>query len=116
MSERALLGLSLVLAVLGWFALGTFTYHNAPVGWNLWIATAIVAPTLWTSFLPLTHALLRRREHTEDTLFLAARRSALAALYFTLCMGLRIVGGLNWASAALLLGLFAITEILLTAR
>ncbi len=116
MSTRAILALCVVLALLGWFALASFTYHNPPEGWNRWIATAILGLTLWTSLLPVVYALQRQGERDEDTVLLAARQSALASLYLTICLGLRLIQALNWANALLLLALFVLTEILLSTR
>lgn len=116
MSTRAILALCAVLAVLGWFALASFTYHNPPEGWNRWIALAILGPALWTSLLPIVYALQHQAERDEDAVFPAARQSALASLYLTICLGLRLVQALNWANALLLLALFVLTEILLSTR
>lgn len=116
MSTRAILALCVVLALLGWFALASFTYHNPPQGWNRWIAMAILGPTLWTSLLPAVYALRRQAAHDEEAVLLAARQGALAALYLTICTGLRLVRALNWANALLLLALFVLTEILLSTR
>ncbi len=116
MSTRAILGLCAVLALVGWFALASFTYYNPPEGWNRWIAMAILGPTLWTSLLPLVYALHRQAERGEDAVLLAARQAALASLYLTICLGLRLVRALNWANALLLLALFVCTEILLSTR
>ncbi len=116
MSTRAILALCVVLALLGWFALASFTYHNPPEGWNRWIAMAILAPTLWTSLLPLVYALHRRAGQDEDAVLLAARQGALASLYLSICLGLRLVRALNWANALLLLALFVLTEVLLSTR
>jgi hypothetical protein len=116
MSARAILSLCILLALVGWFALGSFTYHNPPHGWNRWIAVAILSPTLWASLLPLTYAIHLRLNHANGIMPLAARQSALTALYLTLCAGLRIIRALNWANAILLLALFVLTEILLSTR
>jgi hypothetical protein len=116
MRARAILALSIVLALLGWFALGSFTYHNPPVGWNRWIAVAILSPTLWASLLPLTYGIHVQLNHDDGILPLAARQSGLTALYLTLCAGLRLIGALNWANAVLLLALFVLTEVLLSTR
>jgi len=116
MSTRAILALCFLLALLGWFALGSFTYHNPPQGWNLWIAVSILGPTLWTTFLPLACAIHLHMDRSEDIVLFAARQSALAALYLTTCVGLRFIQALNWANAILLLALFVLTEVLLSAR
>jgi hypothetical protein len=115
-STRAILALCVVLALLGWFALASFTYHNPPQGWNRWIAVAILGPTLWTSLLPIAYAFHRRAEREEEVVLIAARQGALASLYLTICLGLRLVQALNWANALLLLALFVLTEILLSTR
>ena len=116
MSTRAILALCVLLALLGWFALGSFTYHNPPQGWNRWIAAAILGPALWATFLPLAYEIHLRMDRSENIVPLAARQSALAALYLTICVGLRFIQALNWANAMLLLALFVLTEVLLSAR
>lgn len=116
MSARVILALSILLALLGWYALSSFTYQNPPQGWNRWIAVAMLGPTLWASFLPLTYAVHLRMNHEDGILPSAARQSALTALYLTLCAGLRIIQALNWANAILLLALFICTEVLLSTR
>jgi hypothetical protein len=105
-----------MLALLGWFALGSFTYHNPPEGLNLLVALAIFGPTLWASLLPLTYRIHQRVNGTDGLMPAAARQSALAALYLSLCLGLRVMAVLNWANALFLLALFGLTEVLLSTR
>ena len=116
MSSRGILALCIVLALLGWFGLGSFTYHNPPDAWNRWIALAILWPTLLTTFMPLTYAIHLRLGQSDDAMPRAARQSALAALFLTLCAWLRIGRALNWANAALMFALFVLTDLLLSAR
>jgi hypothetical protein len=112
MSARTILALCLVLAVLGWVALGSFTYHNPPEGWNRWIATAMLGPTLWATFLPLVYLLHKGQQQREGITLVVARRTAFVALFLALCVGLRLVGALSWANAALLLALCVLVEAL----
>jgi len=116
MSERAILALCIALALLGWFALGSFTYHNPPVGWNLWMATGILLAALWATFLPLLHRFHPKPRHGENIMPRVVRRSGLAALYVTVCAGLRAVRALHWANAVLLLLLLILTEVVLLTR
>ncbi len=116
MSTRSILALCIVLAVLGWFGLGSFTYHNPPNALNRWIALAILWPTLLTTFIPLAYAIHVRLERNADIMPRAARQSALAALFLTLCAWLRTIRALNWANAILMLALFVLTDLLLSAR
>nr|MBC7245986.1 hypothetical protein [Chloroflexota bacterium] len=116
MSTRGILALSIILAFLGWTSLASFTYYNPPNAWNRWIVVAALWPTLLATFLPLVYALHLRAEKLEGAISSAARQSALAALFVTLCVGLRITQALNWANALLMLLFFVVTEALLSAR
>jgi hypothetical protein len=116
MSERAILALCIALAVLGWFALGSFTHNNPPVGWNLWAAAGILLASLWASFLPVLHRLHPKPRHGNSIMPRVVRRSGLSALYVTVCVGLRAVRALHWANAVLLLLLFVLTEVVLLTR
>jgi len=116
MTTRSILALCIILALLGWFGLASFTYHNPPDAWNRWIALAILWPTLLTTFVPLAYAIHLRLENSDDIVLRAARQSALTALFLTLCAWLRIIRALNWANAILMLALFALTDVLLSAR
>ena len=116
MATRSILALCVVLGLLGWFGLASFTYHNPPDAWNRWIALAILWPTLLASFIPTTYAIHVRLDRSNDPLPRVARQSALAALFLTLCAWLRIIAALNWANAILMLILFALTDVLLSAR
>ncbi len=116
MTTRSILALCFVLAALGWVGLGSFTYYNPPEAWNRWIALAMLCPTLVTTFVPLvyaTHLLLERR---DGVLARAGRQGALAALFLTLCVWLRMIRALNWANALLMVTLFVLTDVLLAAR
>jgi hypothetical protein len=116
MSIRGILALCVVLALLGWFGLGYFTYHNPPDPWYRWIALAILWPTLLLTLMPPVYAIHLRLKTTDDIVLRAARQSALAALFFILCAWLRIIRALNWANAILMLFLFVLTDLLLSAR
>jgi hypothetical protein len=116
MSTRSVLALSIALAVLGWIGLTSFTYNNPPDGWNRWIALSLLAPTLLTTFIPLTYAAHLAFGRSDGVLLRAARQSVLAALFLTLCAWLRMVRALNWANTALMLVLFVLTDVMLAAR
>ncbi|MGQ9492791.1 MAG: hypothetical protein ACUVR2_03370 [Anaerolineae bacterium] len=116
MSTRGILALSIILALLGWIGLASFTYYNPPDAWNKWIVMAALWPTFLATFLPVVYALHLRLDGWEGVISSAARQSALAALFVTLCIGLRMVRVLNWANAFLMLLLFIVTEALLSAR
>jgi hypothetical protein len=116
MTTRSIVALCIVLALLGWVGLGSFTYHNPPDAWNRWIALAILWPTLLATFFPLAHAIHLRLGRSDDMMLRAARQSALAALYLTLCVWLRFIRAFNWANAILILVLFVVTDVLLSAR
>jgi len=116
MSTRAVLALSILLALLGWLALGSFTYYNPPDLVNRWLALGMFWPTLWATTLPLAYAIHRRRRHGNDLLGRAARQSALLALFVALAVGLGFLKALNWANALLILVLIILTEALLSTR
>lgn len=116
MSTRAILGLCVLLALLGWFALGYFTYHNPPDALNRWIALAMLWPTLVATFLPPVYLIHLRRDSDGAIASRAARQSVLAATFLTLCVWLLSMRALNWANAILMLLLFVLTEALLSAR
>ena len=116
MRARGSAALCIVLAILGWVALGSFTYHNPPDGWNRWLATAILGPTLWATFLPLVHLLHKGLKREGNVIPAATRQSAFAAFFVTLCVGLRFVAALTWANATLVLALFVLAEVLLSAK
>jgi len=116
MTERGTLILSIALALLGWLALGSFTYHNAPDVLNRLIALAILWPTLLVTLLLPAYFGNLRLGNDEQVVLSAARQSALAALFLVLCLWLRMIHVLNWANAGLMLGLFMLTEVLLSAR
>ena len=116
MSARSILALCIVMALLGLFGLASFTYYNPPHAWNRWIALAMLWPTLLTTLMPLIYAIHLYLERSGDALVRAARQSALAALFLTLCLWLRIIRALNWANAILMLVLFVLTDVLLSAR
>jgi len=116
MTPWGILALCVLLAFLGWFAWASFTYYNPPDALNRWIALAILWPTLLATFLPLAYAIHLRLKSSGNTVLHAARQSALAALFLTLCLWLRTVRALNWANATLMLVLFVLTEALLLAK
>jgi len=116
MSTRGILALCTVLAVVGWVGLGSFTYYNAPDTWNRLIATAMLWPTLVASLLPLLYWFHQRRGGSDSIVRSAARQSALASSFLTLCLWLRILQGLNWVSGTLMALLFVLAEILLSAQ
>jgi hypothetical protein len=94
----------------------SFTYQNPPIPQNRWVLTAILFPTLWATLLPLLYRLHRQPEPDETIMPRVARRSALAALYLAICMGLRLIGALSWANAVLLLVLLVLTEVVVSTR
>ena len=119
MSTRRILALFIIVAVLGWVGLVSFTYYNPPDSFNRWIVVAILALTLWATLLPLAYWFHLRRQRLGDEEGIvprAARQSALAALSITVCVWLSMVRALNWANLILLLLLVALTEILLSSR
>lgn len=116
MSTRGILALCIVLTLLGWIGLASFTYYNPPDMWNRWIVLVALWPTLLTSFLPVVYVIHWRTERWEGDMSQIARRSALAALFVTLCIGLRIAHTLDWAKAVLLLLLFVSAETWLSAK
>ncbi len=115
MTTRSILALCILLALLGWLALGFFTYRNPPDAWNRWIALAMLCPTLLATLLPLLYAIHPRLGSSGSVASRAARQSALAALFLTLCVGLRMIRALNWANLMVMLSLFILTEVLLSA-
>ena len=119
MSTRGILALFIVLAILGWVGLASFTYYNPPAAWNRGIAVAILWLTLWATLLPVAYSFHLRRHRLaaeEGVVPRAARQSALAALFVTLCLWLRTVQALNWANLILLLALLVLTEVVLSAK
>lgn len=116
MSTRGVLALCILLALLGWFTLGSFTYHNPPNALNRWIALTILWPTLLVTFLPPAYAIHVHLRSSGDIVPRATRQSALAALFLTLCVLLRMMQTINWANTTLMLVLFVLTEVLLSAR
>jgi hypothetical protein len=139
MSTRSILVLFIVLAVLGWVGLAFFTYYNPPDAWNRGIVVIVLWVTLWATLLPLVYWIHLRRQRlprtpvpttqggipkrgvedrgTEEGIVpRAARQSALAALFITLCLWLRMVRALNWAYPILLLLLLVLAEVLLATR
>jgi len=116
MNRRSALALCLLLALLGWLALGWFTYHNPPELVNRWLALGILWPTLWATLWPPAYAMHLRRKKTTDILFRATRQSALLSLFVVVAIGLAFLGALNWANALLMLVLIILTEALLSAR
>jgi hypothetical protein len=90
---------------------------------------AILWLTLWATFLPLAYWVHLRRQRLprtergmeyraaeEGIVSRAARQSALAALFVTLCLWLRMAQALNWANLILLLLLLVLTEVVLSSR
>ncbi|MGC8786494.1 MAG: hypothetical protein ACP5Q1_03610 [Anaerolineae bacterium] len=116
MSTRGVLALCIILALLGWTGLASFTYYNPPDVWNRWIVVVALWPTLLTTFLPVVYALHWWLKHGESNMSHIARQSALAALFATLCVALRMMQALNWAKTSLLLLLLVLTEAWLSAR
>lgn len=119
MSTRGALALFIVLAVLGSVGLASFTYYNPPVSWNRTIAVAIFGLTLWSALFPLMYWFHLRRQRLgaeEGIVSRATRHSALAALYATVCLWLRMVQALSWANVILLLLLVALAEAVLSIR
>ncbi len=116
MTTRGILILCIFMALLGWFALGSFTYYNPPDALNRLISLAILWPTLLATFLPPAYAINLRLRDDGDIMLRAARQSALAALFVTLCVWLRMIQALNWANTILMFGLFVMTEALLSGR
>ena len=116
MRIRGVVFLDAALILLGWFTLGSFTYHNSPSTANRLIALAILWPTLLaTLLLPAFFLNLRRRDDGEIVLR-ATRQSALAATFLTLCAWLCMGRALTVVNAALMLGLFLVTEAVLSTR
>lgn len=116
MSPRGVLALCFLLALLGWLALGSFTYFNPPDPVNRWLALGILWPTLWATLLPPAYAIHLRRKQATDILFRATRQSALLALFVAIAIGLSFLKALNWANALLIFVLIVLTEALLSAR
>jgi hypothetical protein len=119
MSTRSILALFIILAVLGWVGLAFFTYHNPPDAWNRGIVVIVLWVTLWATLLPLVYWIHLRRQHLgaeEGIVPRAARQSALAALFITLCLWLRMVRALNWVYPILLLLLLVLVEVLISTR
>lgn len=119
MSTRGTLALFIVLAVLGWVGLASFTYYNAPLSWNRTIAVAIFGLTLWSTLFPLMYWFHLRRQRlgvAEGIVSRATRQSALAALFATVCLWLRMMQVLSWANMILLLLLVALAEAVLSIR
>jgi hypothetical protein len=116
MGTRGLLLVCLLLAIVGWFAMGYFTYQYPPDALNRWIGLALLWPTLVASFVPLIHAVHSRRGDESEIATRATRQSVFAATYVTLCLWLRMIQALNWANGLLMLLLFVATEALLSGR
>ncbi|MBC7232729.1 MAG: hypothetical protein H5T68_05755 [Chloroflexi bacterium] len=116
MSTRGTLALCIILALLGWIGLASFTYYNPPDIWNRWIVVVALWPTLLTTFLPMVYMIYWRLGQQEGNMSLIARQSALAALFVTMCVALRLMQAFNWAKASLLLLLSVLVEALLSAR
>jgi hypothetical protein len=129
MSTRSILALFIVLAVLGWVGLAFFTYYNPPDAWNRGIVVIVLWLTLWATLLPLVYWIHLRRQRLprtargvedrgaeEGIVPRAARQSALAALFITLCLWLRMVRALNWAYLILLLLLLVLAGVLISTR
>jgi len=116
MGARGITILSIALILLGWFALGSFTYYNPPSTANRIIALALLwAALLVTLLLPAYFVNLRLRSDSE-VVIRAARQSALAALFLTLCLWLRMNQALSWTGATAMLSLFVLTEVFLSAK
>jgi hypothetical protein len=94
----------------------SFTYQNPPTTRNLWVLSAIAFLTLWATLVPLLYRLHRQSEQGEAVWPRVARRSALVALYVSICVGLRLSTTLSWANASLLLVLIALTEVVVSTR
>ncbi len=116
MNTRGILALCILLALLGWFALGYFTYHNPPEALNRWIALAMLWPTLVATFVAPIYAIHVRRSGDGSVAARAARQSVFAATFLTLCLWLQMMQALSWANAILMMLLFGATEALLSAR
>jgi len=119
MSTRVILILFVVLAFLAWLGLGFFTYYNPPLSWYRAVAVAVLWLAVWASLLPLAYWIHLRRQRLgaeEGIVPRAARQSALAALFITLCLWLRMMQALNWANLVLLLLLVGMTEVVLSSR
>jgi hypothetical protein len=119
MSTRGILALLVILAVLGWGGLASFTYYNPPGALNRGIAVAILWLTLWATLMPLAYSIHLRRQRLaaeEGIVPRAARQSALVALFISLCLWLRTVQALTWVNLFLLLMLVVLTEVVLSRR
>lgn len=110
MSTRGILALCVILTSLGWIGLASFTYYNPPDIWNRWIVVVALWPTLLTTFLPMIYVIHWRSERWKGNMSQVARRSALAALFVTLCIALQITQAMNWAKVVLLLLLLVLAE------
>jgi hypothetical protein len=115
MSVRGVVILAAALILLGWFTLGSFTYHNSPSAVNRLIALVILWPTLLVTLL-LPGFFINLRLRDDEVVLRATRQSALAATFLTLCAWLSMDRALTWVNAALLLGLFLVTEAVLSTR
>jgi hypothetical protein len=116
---RGILALFVVLAILGWVGLAFFTYYNPPDAWNRWVAVTVLWLALWATLLPLVYWFHLRRQRLgaeEGIVPRAARQSALAALFVSVCIWLHMARALNWANLALLLLLLGLTEGLLSTQ
>jgi cation transport ATPase len=116
MQRRWVAYLCVALAAVGWIGLGYFTYNNPPTGGNRWIAVAALWPTVLFTILPPIVWLHQRLGDGDGAMARPLRQSALAALYLSICVWLRMVRALNWANASLLLILFVLTDVLLVSR
>jgi hypothetical protein len=115
MSIRGIAFLCIALALVGWFALGSFTYHSPPDGLNRVIAMAILWATLLVTLLLPAYFVNLRLGSDNEVVLRAARQSALAALFLVLCVWLRMSQALNWARVILMAILFLLTEVSLAA-
>ena len=115
MRIRGVVILAAALILLGWFTLGSFTYYNSASAVNRLIALVILWPTLLvTLLLPVFFINLRLRD--DEVVLRATRQSTLAATFLTLCAWLCMDRALTWVNAALMLGLFLVTEAVLSTR
>jgi hypothetical protein len=83
---------------------------------EFWIAVAALWPTVLFTILPPIVWLHQRLGDGDGAMARPLRQSALAALYLSICVWLRMVRALNWANASLLLILFVLTDVLLVSR
>ena len=118
-TERNVLAVSMILAVVSWLSLVFIVTNLPPVGPNVILFFLALFLAVFHSVTPLALAGFHRfsaRASGGSLAWRALRQGGSIALFVTLCAWLQTMRNLNWVTALLLLAVLLAMQVLLEIR